>query len=108
MAEPVLTSPSTLFGDFTRPQSLDENGLRHYIPKYLASFRTWSNNIARNDGPERSETEMRAFDYYLNKEFARVGELRLRSDTDFFRWNGEYIAERVIVKYTLGLEDIAA
>ncbi|HLC49808.1 MAG TPA: hypothetical protein VJI97_00080 [Candidatus Nanoarchaeia archaeon] len=98
----------TSYGDFTRPQTLDERGLRYYIPIYLASFRTWSDNITRGDGPDRSGTEFKAFDDYLRRAFARVDELRLVSDRDFLGWNLEYIAERIILRNTLALEDIAA
>src|SRR3989338_1369765 len=96
------------YGDFTRPETLEERGLRHFIPMYLSSFRTWSDNITRGDGPDRSGTEFKAFDDYLRRAFARVDELRLVSDRDFLGWNLEYIAERIILRNTLALEDIAA
>ena len=95
-------------GDFTKPHTQDERSLRHYIPIYLASFRCWADNTTRNDSPDRSSTEARTFDWYLDRAFARAEELDLLGKTEFLDWQSQYTRDRNKFEKILGLEEIAA
>ena len=95
-------------GNFTKPETFNERSLKHYIPIYLTSFKSWADNASKKDAPDRSSTEARTFDWYLDRAFARAEELGLLGKIEFLNWQSQYTRDRNKFEKVLGLEDIAA
>src|SRR3989344_298795 len=85
------------FGDFTSPETLDERGLRHFIPMYISAFNSWINERYSDNRVRQAG----AFDYYLRTAFERASALGLADDPELAKLREEYRIEHERVSHIL-------
>lgn len=80
---------------WNEPQRMNEKGLKHHIPRYIASLKGWI---------DESPKQANSFVYYLDTAFNRADELGIIAQEDIRNLFQEYSlikpkAEKYINKY---------